>query len=59
MKTSVGCLPVYLSDSLLHGGLGDKAIDHHLPVLTDTMGSAESLEEWKGTVSGEDVKVNS
>lgn len=44
----------YLSNPLLHGGLGDKAIDHHFLVLTDTMSSAKSLRA-DGDVSGESL----
>lgn len=36
--------PVYLSNPLLHRGLGDEAVDHHLLVLADTMSSAEGLD---------------
>ncbi len=36
--------PGYLSNPLLHRGLGDEAVDHHLLVLTDTMSSAEGLD---------------
>ena len=35
--------PVYLSDPLLHRGLRDEAVDHHLLVLSDTVSSAERL----------------
>lgn len=32
-----------LSDAFLHRCLGDEAVDHHLLVLTDTVGSAKGL----------------